>query len=928
MTENNHFRILILDDDVELGELLSEYLQTTNQCDVFYTNHTDNFWTLLTQDDFDVLFLDYKLGETNGLEILSQMCSRGIDIPTVMMTGEGNENIAARAIQYGALDYLVKGEYSFSALPPLIQKAVKLKQMQKDMQQYLDKIRYQAALLNNMRDAVVVWDINGTITYWNNAAEKVFGVPSSDKVGKSIKEAYFSHFEPPILDLPQSDTNNIQIEHRYRSNDGQIIWISSHISPLINNENQDLFGFMDVARDITPSKHEQEVLIQSQNFIQRILDTSPNIIFIYNLVSAKIRYINPEIKPILGYEVEECQNINFKEIIPLIHPDDLLAVRSQIQLFNQLQEGEVCEFTYRFLDRNGTWHWLTSRVTLFTKGEREQPIEIIGVIQDVTVNIEAQNKLQLRLESERILATISNYFLNLSPHDTNQGISYALLKVGRFLDLNFGIILIIDDNQLTPYQMTYHETHPGFNCGIAEGNSNLLRLHWLGKKFSHHDILVINHPGELPDDAEGEKKLISKLGTSLSIFVPLYVNKQLNGIMIFGSDHQGEAWNKEHVYILQSFKDMITNIIVQKQVDLALERSEARYRAIVEDHQTEMICRFLPDTTLTFVNEAYCNYFKLERNQLIGKSFINPIYQDDLEKVKLVLSELNKDNPIVVFEHLLNFDRQPPRWQEWTCRVIIDQQNDFPEYQAIGRDITQRKEMEQQIKLAQTRLTQATRLASIGELASGVAHQISNPLTTIIADAQILLHTLSKDHPGRESAEAIKQAGWRIQQVIHELMKFSQPSKPYHEPIEINETIEHALLLTDAHLKASGFKVSLDLAQNMPKITGNARQLTDLWVTLLLLARSASEEGGHHVIRIRSFQRNEKSIQVDVSDNGIPIPPEKVDNIFEPQLIPTGSGRGTGMELSICREIARQHKGEISICVDSNETTFQIVFFN
>ncbi len=114
------YQVLILDDDNELGELLKEYLQNTKKCVVTYISSESDLWQNLDQGSFDILFLDYMLPETNGLDILSRMGQAGVNIPTVMMTGEGNENIAARAIQSGALDYLVKGEYSLSVLPPLI----------------------------------------------------------------------------------------------------------------------------------------------------------------------------------------------------------------------------------------------------------------------------------------------------------------------------------------------------------------------------------------------------------------------------------------------------------------------------------------------------------------------------------------------------------------------------------------------------------------------------------------------------------------------------------------------------------------------------------------------------------------------------------------------------------------------------------------
>lgn len=147
-----------------------------------------------------------------------------------------------------------------------------------------------------------------------------------------------------------------------------------------------------------------------------------------------------------------------------------------------------------------------------------------------------------------------------------------------------------------------------------------------------------------------------------------------------------------------------------------------------------------------------------------------------------------------------------------------------------------------------------------------------------------------------------------------------------HEQVSINDTIEKALLLASAHIQAIGIKLNIEMAPDLPEITANPRQLTDLWVNLLLLARSATEDGGRHTIRIRTRRIKENLVVVDGTDDGRPIPREQFETIFEPQMIPTGSGRGTGMELSLCREIVRQNQGKLAISGNGVETTFRVTF--
>ncbi len=381
MDSDNRYQVLILDDDYELGAMLKEFLQSHIPCTVTFVTREVDFWRCQEQNKYDILFLDYKLSDTTGLEVLARINQKGLTIPTVMMSGEGSENVAARAIQLGAVDYLVKGEYSFSNLPPLIQKAVRLRNLQQSMQHYLEQVRYQATLLNNMRDAVVVWGLDGKITYWNHAASQLYHSTEEERLGRSVEEVYYPCFDPPIqLDTLQPARSN-PLEHRYLLEDGQSIWVSSHISPLISSEDDHLtFGYMDVARDITPRKLEQENLVQSQNFIQRILDTSPNVIYILELQDRILRYINPEVEPILGYSPDEFTQAPFQHFLERVHPDESTDIENHLNALSLLKEGEVSEIEYRFQSKGGDWRWLKSCDAIFSQGENGAPLEIIGMI--------------------------------------------------------------------------------------------------------------------------------------------------------------------------------------------------------------------------------------------------------------------------------------------------------------------------------------------------------------------------------------------------------------------------------------------------------------------------------------------------------------------------------------------------------------------
>jgi two-component system, NtrC family, sensor kinase len=247
----------------------------------------------------------------------------------------------------------------------------------------------------------------------------------------------------------------------------------------------------------------------------------------------------------------------------------------------------------------------------------------------------------------------------------------------------------------------------------------------------------------------------------------------------------------------------------------------------------------------------------------------------------------------------------------------------------VARDITGRKRLEAQVQAAQAQLVQAARLAAIGELASGVAHQISNPLTAIIAEAQLLLQEVQIGQPGREAAEAIERAGWRAQQAVQTLLEFSRPAPATLGPVEVNQTIRQAVNLVGAQLEAASIQVSLDLAADLPRVQGQARQLEDLWINLLVAARDAllasPADSQARRISVQSCLLEPGKVGVAVQDTGPAIPPQQLPSVFEPDFTGFQGGRTHGLELSICREIARQHRGEIGVKSSLHQgTTFTV----
>lgn len=217
------------------------------------------------------------------------------------------------------------------------------------------------------------------------------------------------------------------------------------------------------------------------------------------------------------------------------------------------------------------------------------------------------------------------------------------------------------------------------------------------------------------------------------------------------------------------------------------------------------------------------------------------------------------------------------------------------------------------LRNAQTQLVRAARLSAVGELAAGVAHQINNPLTTIIADAQLLVRAVDSAHPAHSSASAIFQAGWRAQRVVQRLLNFSRPDEGEYAPTSVNDTLVNALDLVGAHVERGGVQLKLALAGDLPPIQANENQLEEVWINLLMNARDALSEQQPGFIALSSrLAPGGEAVEVEVSDNGRGIGEAERDQVFMPFFTTKGEGRGNGLGLSVSQTIVYNHGGEIT----------------
>ncbi|MBN2548773.1 MAG: GAF domain-containing protein [Anaerolineales bacterium] len=222
----------------------------------------------------------------------------------------------------------------------------------------------------------------------------------------------------------------------------------------------------------------------------------------------------------------------------------------------------------------------------------------------------------------------------------------------------------------------------------------------------------------------------------------------------------------------------------------------------------------------------------------------------------------------------------------------------------LEQDITEKRRLE-------AILTQSEKLAAVGQLAAGIAHEINNPLTAIIANAQILHRELPPNDDLQESVELIARAGARAAQVVRNLLDFARKEQYYLGVTDLNETLRRALELIQHELISRGASLTYHADQDLPSILASADQLQSVWLNLLLNAIDSLDKPSGQIQVNTCLQGRE--IRVVVSDNGKGIPAENLTRIFEPFYTTKAPGRGTGLGLAVSHRIISQHGGYIRV---------------
>jgi PAS domain S-box-containing protein len=358
------------------------------------------------------------------------------------------------------------------------------------------------------------------------------------------------------------------------------------------------------------------------------------------------------------------------------------------------------------------------------------------------------------------------------------------------------------------------------------------------------------------------------------------------------------------------FRGISRDVTEHKRTEEALRQSEDKYRTVLQEmdegyYEVDLAGRY------TFFNDVICARLGYTREELMGINYRVYTPEEDVKDVYKVYNEVFRTGKPRRWYPAVNIARDGTRiFIENSILPIHDSDGRITGFRGISRDVTERKRMEEERRKLEQKTQFASRLASVGEMASGIAHEINNPLTGVIGYAQLLLQEDLPDNI-RKDLETINDGAQRVATIIQRLLAFARQTKPQRTYVNVNEVLATALDLRGYHLQTSNIKVTTQLASDLPITIADAGQLQQVFLNLIVNAEIEMQLArGSGKLSIKTQHIN-NVIRISFKDDGPGIAEENLERIFDPFFTTRQVGQGTGLGLSVCYGIVSEHNGRI-----------------
>ncbi|MBM3174286.1 MAG: PAS domain S-box protein [Chloroflexi bacterium] len=615
--------------------------------------------------------------------------------------------------------------------------------------------------------------------------------------------------------------------------------------------------FQVLYHDITERRAAEEALRQSEEKYRTILDEMDEGYYEQDL-AGNFTFVNDAICRLFGYARDELIGMNYRAYVVDKDAEDLRKEWNRVY-----RTGEPFRWHPLEIVKSDGRHVLVENSLLPLRNDKGEIIGFRGISRDITERKRAEEAL--RAASERL-----EYLLSSS-----SAMIYSAEVHGNYAATFIGANVIV----LTGYESREFVENPDF---------------W----YDHVH----------PDDRQ-----------IVATEVPKLFEKDFHAYEYRFRCKGGEyIWVRDEMKLVRDEKGnpveiigVWSNITERKQTEESLRESEEKYRTILSKMEDSYFEVDLAGN-LTFVNEATCRSLGYSREELLGMNYRGFTVEEDIRRVYQAFNRVyTTGKPDKGFSWVIVRKDGSRGFVEATISLVRNEKGEIVGFRGVGRDITERKKAEEHRHQLELKAQVSSRLASVGEMSAGVAHEINNPLTAVTGYAQLLLDR--KDVPAdvRKDLEAITEGARRVAGIVQRLLAFSRQTKPERKYVDINHLIESTLVLRAYHLRTNNIKVTTSLAPDLPQTVADPGQIQQVILNLIVNAEQEMKLAHGKGKLTISTEKSDSIIKISVKDDGPGIKPEIMDRLFDPFFTTREVGEGTGLGLSLCYGIVAEHNGKI-----------------
>jgi two-component system, NtrC family, sensor kinase len=906
--------ILLVEDSEPDADLLLRYVTQAGMSVVSRRVETiDEMMAALDERQWDVILCDYVLPAFDAPGALEALKSTGMDIPFIVISGNVAHDVAITMMKSGAQDYIPKTD--LGRLLPAIEREID--GVRRRRQHAVLEVR-AGAIIEAAQEGIIMMDPSGVITFWNPAAERILGYPACEAVGRDLHtllapQAYHAAFRSAFPQFQQTGEGGAiarTLDLNALRKDGQQITVSLSLSSLALNGGWFAIG---IIQDVTEQRAAEERL----RLLSRGIDFSPASIVITD-PEGNIVYVNRKFEEVSGYEAKEVMGLN-----PRVLRSGETSEDEYRTLWNTIMNGGSWFGQFHNKRKNGEFYWETASISPVYDGHGHIT-HYVAVKEDITEKKKIQDALS---ESEERYRAIFDQSV--------EGIYLVDIETRTVVHANQACMQLLGYTEEELAGRSIYDIVAGPREDIDQRITGL-----------------IQHRNTLQSERIYQRKDGTPFPVRASATVVTFANRSA---------------------ICTVFND----VTEQKQQVETLRESEERFRLISEN---------VADIIILFETTGECIYASPsvsalghDPSTLIGRSIFSLIHPEDYTHTMEEITRLATS--FIPCATAFRFATSTGNWRAMEAALSLLVSEAGYRIVAVVRDVSVRLQHEHQqdllmeelqekniavheamerLKRMQEGLVQSEKMASLGQLTAGIAHEINNPLAFVSsslnrfgeyygelrglfqqwknameaspaepvspevrADLQASfehadLAFLDKDFD--ELVEHTRKGLSRIKRIVEQLRGFAHISRTDFASTDLNQTIEETISLVWNELK---YKVTIQKEYGtIPPVECNAGEMQQVFVNLLVNASHAIEERGTITI---TTQPEGNGVTIMITDTGGGIAEEHLHRIFDPFFTTKPVGRGTGLGLWIVSTIIQKHRGEITVSSQVGQgTTFSI----